>query len=99
MKEPQNTTTAVVDVNNISLSLKAREDTSEMNPSGWSIIAFAPSASIRCIRAHQPQHLDLFVRSIMALSGISSDTITSGGRLIHREITNAVHKITGSVFE
>jgi len=99
MKEPENTTTTVVEINNMSIALKARVDSSEMNPSGWSIIAFAPSASIRCVRAHQPQHLDLFVRSIMALSGVTSDTITSGGRLIHKEITNGIHKITNGTFQ
>ena len=71
MKEPNDTTTTIVDFDqNGSISIKARRDDNDMNPSGWSIIAFAPSASIRCVRAHQERHLDLFIKSILALAGI-----------------------------
>tara|TARA_R100000995_G_C3435288_1_gene100515 strand:- start:131 stop:415 length:285 start_codon:yes stop_codon:yes gene_type:complete len=69
MKEPKNTTAEVITLNNASISIKARRDNDDMNPSGWSIIVFAPSASIRCVRAHQPRHLNLFIWSILALAG------------------------------
>tara|TARA_B100001287_G_C22634466_1_gene506849 strand:+ start:574 stop:879 length:306 start_codon:yes stop_codon:yes gene_type:complete len=94
MKEPENTTAAVLDINDFSLSLKARPDENQMNPSGWSIIAFAPSASIRCVRAHQINHLDLFIKSILALVGDTHMVDT------HYELVlDTIHRITGGVFD
>tara|TARA_R100000654_G_scaffold6209_6_gene16493 strand:- start:1652 stop:1948 length:297 start_codon:yes stop_codon:yes gene_type:complete len=94
MKEPKNTTAAVIDINDFSLSLKARQDDNQMNPSGWSIIAFAPAASIRCIRAHQKRHLDLFIRSILALVGdVSLDPRH------YRLVEKTIHQITNGVFD
>jgi hypothetical protein len=102
MKEPENTTATVVTINESPISIKARADDNEMNPSGWSIIAFAPSASIRCVRAHQPKHLDLFIKSILALAGhwqldynLTSATYSSS----YKATENAIHKITQGKFK
>ena len=95
MKEPNNTTAAVMVIKYVRVSLKARPDEDDMNPSGWSIIAFAPSASVRCVRAHQPKHLDLFIRGILALTGGNRQD----GQLVQPELTEVIHQITGRVFE
>jgi len=94
MKEPNNTTAQVLELNDIVLSIKAKKDTHDMNPSGWSIIAFAPSASIRCVRANQSKHLDLFIRSILALVGdISLDPRH------YKLVEKTIHNITHGAFE
>jgi hypothetical protein len=100
MKEPENTTATIIQVPSpsaggepISVALKAKKDEHPMNPSGWSIIAFAPSASIRCVRGHQPRHLSLFIRSIVALCGHhTTDTV------LYNDIEAGVHKITQGEF-
>ena len=102
MREPSNTTAAVIDVNGVKLALKARPDNSDMNPSGWSIIAFAPSASIRCIRGHQPKHMELFIRSIMTLAGVAvslDEFWQPSEQASFDEIKKAVHRITDHTFE
>jgi len=94
MKEPDNTTSVIIDINDRTLSLKARQDDNQMNPSGWSIIAFAPAASIRCVRANQKRHLDLFIRSILALVGD-----TSPDPRHYEQVEEAIHQITGGEFQ
>ena len=94
MKEPANTTVATIDINEYTISLKARPDDNQMNPSGWSIIAFAPAASIRCVRANQKRHLDLFIRSILALVGD-----TSLDPRHYKQVEETIHRITGGEFE
>ena len=81
-----------------------------MNPSGWSIIAFAPSASIRCVRAHQPTHLALFIRSIIGLCGHRLSVHGSyteaeflgpdynKENVLIKELEDAIHKITQGEF-
>ena len=95
MKEPNDTTTTIVDFDqNGSISIKARRDDNDLNPSGWSIIAFAPSASIRCVRAHQERHLDLFIKSILALAGLNGQEYTTD----YEATEEAIHKITSNSF-
>jgi hypothetical protein len=97
MKEPKNTHAHVVLINNMKVAIKARRDDDDMNPSGWSIIAFTPSASIRCVRAHQPKHLDLFVKGVIALTGgDAGPRLPSSSYQI--DLTEIVHDITGGVF-
>tara|TARA_Y100000401_G_scaffold28292_1_gene20518 strand:+ start:23335 stop:23697 length:363 start_codon:yes stop_codon:yes gene_type:complete len=115
MKEPENTTATIIQVPSpsaggepISVALKAKKDDHPMNPSGWSIIAFAPSASIRCVRGHQPRHLSLFIRSIMALCGhrVSVESSYTPEKLgeyttdtvLYNDIEAGVHKITQGEF-
>lgn len=117
MKEPENTTSTSVEVEapclgdeSITVSLKAKKDDHPMNPSGWSIIAFAPSASIRCVRAHQPTHLALFIRSIIGLCGHRLSVHGSyteaeflgpdynKENVLIKEIEDAIHKITQGEF-
>jgi len=116
MKEPENTTATVIQIESpimgdepISVALKAKRDEHPMNPSGWSIIAFTPSASVRCVRAHQPTHLTLFIRSIIGLCGhrlsvYGSYTPSELGPDYNREnvlfskIEEGVHKITEGEF-
>jgi len=118
MKEPENTTATTIHIESpimgdeqIPVALKAKKDDHPMNPSGWSIIAFAPSASIRCVRAHQPTHLALFIRSIMALCGhrvrvhgsyTESEFLGpdyNKENVLFKEIEDAVHKITQGEFD
>ncbi len=91
MREPTNTTAEILTLNGSKIAIKARPDDSDNNPSGWSIIAFAPSASIRCVRAHQPKHLDLFIKSVMALGESTSEEL-------YREIEEVTHNVTAGAF-
>ena len=93
MREPRNTATATATLyfGDIRLQLKARRDDSDANPSGWSIIAFTYSAPIRCVRAHQPKHLELFINSIVALCNTSQWNASS-------QIEKAFHDITEGSF-
>ena len=95
MKEPSNTRAKVITLNEATISIKARTDEDDMNPSGWSIIAFAPSASIRCVRAHQQRHLDLFIRSILALSGETGFSDSSN----YKYIEETIHEVTDKAFK
>tara|TARA_R100001440_G_scaffold24346_2_gene39708 strand:+ start:7036 stop:7323 length:288 start_codon:yes stop_codon:yes gene_type:complete len=95
MKEPKNTRSKILEINGISINVKAVEDDSDSNPSGWSIICFAPSASIRCIRAHQKKHLDLFIRGILALTG---ETGFSGSPN-YNWVERTIHQVTDRTFE
>jgi len=107
MKEPDNTTSEILSIKApmggepIKLSIKARRDDHDMNPSGWSIIAFTPSASIRCVRGHQLKHLNLFIRSIIALCGhhVSEEySYTPDERPMFDEILRSIHNITQGEF-
>tara|TARA_R100000231_G_scaffold24230_3_gene22570 strand:- start:10069 stop:10434 length:366 start_codon:yes stop_codon:yes gene_type:complete len=116
MKEPENTTATVVQIESpimgnepITVAIKAKKDDHPMNPSGWSIIAFTPSASIRCVRGHQPIHLALFIRSIIAICGhqLTSEDCKGSEYLgpnyttqnvLFQKIEEAVHKITQGEF-
>lgn len=91
MREPTNTTAEILTLNGSKIAIKARPDDSDNNPSGWSIIAFAPSASIRCVRAHQPKHFDLFIKSVMALGESTSEEL-------YREIEEVTHNVTMGAF-
>lgn len=91
MKEPTDTTAEIMTLNGAKIAIKARPDDNDMNPSGWSIIAFAPSASIRCVRAHQPKHLSFFIKGIMGLGGSDSDEL-------YREIEEVIHNVTQGTF-
>lgn len=114
MKEPEDTTSEVLLIPPadmfaedpsgppVKLSIKARRDDHDMNPSGWSIIAFTPSASIRCVRAHQIKHLGLFIRSIIALCGhrVSQEySHTAEEMKLYSEIERVIHKITQGEFK
>jgi hypothetical protein len=98
MKEPTNTQTKTMHINGTKLSLKARVDDSDVNTSGWSIIAFTHSASIRCVRAHQVKHLDRFIHAIAA---ICYDT-SQYEEMLHYEETLAIYdalmEITNNTF-
>lgn len=98
MKEPRNTLTKTLHINDTKLSLKARVDDSDVNPSGWSIIAFTHSASIRCVRAHQVKHLDRFIHAIAALCYDTSQN----EEMLHYEETLAIYdalmEITNNTF-
>ena len=98
MKEPTNTQTKILHINDTKLSLKARVDDSDVNPSGLSIIAFTHSASIRCVRAHQVKHLDRFIHAIAA---ICYDT-SQYEEMMHYEETLAIYdalmEITNNTF-
>lgn len=47
--------------------IKSKRDNSVA--SGWSVIAFLPSCSIRSIKCHRPDNLTLFAEAIVAASG------------------------------
>ena len=118
MKEPENTTATNIYIESpimgdepISVALKAKRDNHPMNHSGWSVIAFAPSASIRCVRAHQPTHLALFIRSIIGLCGHRLSVHGSyteseflgpdynKENVLIKDIEDAIHKITQGEFD
>jgi len=102
MKEPENTSAAIVEIGSTRIAIKAKRDSHAMNPSGWSIIAFAPSASVRCVRVHQPEHLELFIRSIMALAeGYVNplDHRSDSEWKHHTRISDAIHQITEGEFD
>tara|TARA_R100000664_G_C2759082_1_gene148495 strand:+ start:3486 stop:3770 length:285 start_codon:yes stop_codon:yes gene_type:complete len=94
MKEPENTTAAILEINGVKLALKARPDDNDMNPSGWSVIAFAPSASVRCVRAHQRKHLEFFIRCVVTLSGLPPNDPDA-----FEKIEEELHRITRYEFE
>jgi hypothetical protein len=94
MNEPMNTFTADLmiesdyfDGDKIKLSLKSKRDNHINNPSGWSIIAFSPSASIRCVRGNQAKHVDIFIRTLQTLIGNHDE-------LVFFEIRDAIARIT-----
>jgi len=92
MREPRDTSSIVLYFDDTKVSIKARRDDSDVNPSGWSIIAFTPSASIRCVRGHQDKHLDLFIKSIISLANTYMwDS--------YEQIEEAIHKVTDREFD
>ncbi len=102
MKEPNNTSTETLFINETRLQIKARPDDSDVNPSGWSIIAFTHSASIRCVRPHQAKHLDRFVHAIIALchdpkAGMG-DELIGGDVTLHDHILDTIMKTTNNTF-
>lgn len=100
MKEPTNTQTKTLYINDTKLSLKARVDDSDVNPSGWSIIAFTHSASIRCVRAHQVKHLDRFIHAIAALCYDTTQTNDEDMLNLEESVTiyDALMEITNNTF-
>jgi hypothetical protein len=96
MKEPEDTTTTIIDVGDTHISIKAKPDDHDNNPSGWSIIAFSPSASIRCVRAHQEKHLNRFILGILAMSGSSFEDEQSK---LFEKVRDGIHTVTKGSFE
>jgi hypothetical protein len=47
--------------------IKSKRDAS--HASGWSVIAFTPSSSIRCVKCHRDDYLSCFAASIIAACG------------------------------
>jgi len=47
--------------------IKSKRDSS--HASGWSVIAFTPSSSIRCVKCHRDDSLSYFAASIIAACG------------------------------
>ena len=47
--------------------IKSKRDAS--HASGWSVIAFTPSSSIRCVKCHRDDSLSYFAASIIAACG------------------------------
>lgn len=91
MKEPEDTSTTVIEVGDTHISIKAKPDDHDNNPSGWSIIAFSPSASIRCVRAHQEKHLNRFILGILAMSGSSYEEQNSK---LFRKVREGINTVT-----
>lgn len=96
MKEPQDTKTKDLYFGNTRISIKVREDHSDVNPSGWSLMAFAPSASVRCVRGHQPKHLDLFIESVLVLADVDGD---ENNDAVYDLIANTIYKLTDGALE
>ena len=96
MREPHDTKTKDLYFGNTRISIKVREDHSDVNPSGWSLMAFAPSASIRCVRGHQPKHLDLFVESILVLADVEGEEHYDA---VYDLIMNTIYKLTNGAFD
>jgi hypothetical protein len=96
MKEPHDTKTKDLYFGNTRISIKVREDHSDVNPSGWSLMAFAPSASVRCVRGHQPKHLDLFIESVLVLADVDGD---ENNDAVYDLISNTIYKLTDGALE
>ena len=47
--------------------IKSKRDSS--HASGWSVIAFTPSSSIRCVKCHRDDSLSCFAASIISACG------------------------------
>ena len=60
-------TVTEVRVDNALVQIKSKTD--EDAPSGWSVIAFTPSCSIRCTRVHDYTWFACFVRAIIEAAG------------------------------
>jgi hypothetical protein len=60
-------TVSEVRVANALVQIKSKVD--KEAPSGWSVIAFTPSCSIRCTRTHDQQWCECFVRAIIEAAG------------------------------
>ncbi len=56
-------TTAEIQIGEVVVEIKSRR---EDNASGWSIIVFTPTGSLRCVRPHIGKVLQRFVDSIIA---------------------------------
>lgn len=98
MREPENTSTVTLNICGVRVSIKGRKDESDVNPSGWSIIAFTHSASIRCTRAHQSRHLRRFISAIIALCEPDGWDYQAQEQGVYHEIEDAIHTVTNQVF-
>jgi len=47
--------------------IKSKRDPS--HASGWSVIAFTPSSSIRCVKCHRDDYLSCYAEAIIAACG------------------------------
>lgn len=56
-----------IDINGVDVSIKSRPEND--NVSGWAVIAFTPSCSIRCAKIHREEHLTTFSETIAAAAG------------------------------
>lgn len=52
-----------ISINGFDVTIKAKQDD---NPSGWAVIAFTPSCSIRCMRTHRENLLQWFCDAVAA---------------------------------
>lgn len=57
-------TTTSFEINGTEIEIKSRREAG--SPSGWAVIAFCPSCSIRSTRIHLPQKLTSFATAIAA---------------------------------
>ena len=92
MKEPKDISSVVLYLNDTKVAIKARRDDSATNPSGWSVIVFTPSASIRCVRVHEPKHMRRFIESIISLA---CDEAWAS----YDQIKEAIHLVTDREFQ
>ena len=60
-------TVTEVRIDNALVQIKSKKDKDA--PSGWSVIAFTPSCSIRCTRVHDYTWCANFVRAIIEAAG------------------------------
>ncbi|MBO00869.1 MAG: hypothetical protein CL438_09455 [Acidimicrobiaceae bacterium] len=61
-------TVTEVKIDKTLVEIKSKRDKDA--PSGWSIIAFTPSCSIRCTRAHDDVWFSNFACAIIAAAGV-----------------------------
>ncbi|MFN4909385.1 MAG: hypothetical protein ACK5H0_10185 [Bacteroidota bacterium] len=57
-------TTTSFEINGTEIEIKSRRESG--SPSGWAVIAFCPSCSIRSTRIHLPSKLTSFATAIAA---------------------------------
>ena len=78
-----------VDIDGTYVEIKSKRDT--RHTSGWSVIAFSPSCSIRSVKTHRQDFLDDFARAIVSAcyDGDHYETYVT-------EVADAVESITDS---
>jgi hypothetical protein len=77
-------TTTSFEINGIEIEIKSRRESG--SPSGWAVIAFTPSCSIRSTRIHLPSKLTSFAMAIVA-------SASAGTLLDHKNITRVEEEI------
>ena len=60
-------TTTEIRIDNTLVEIKSKRD--KDSPSGWSVIAFTPACSIRCVRVDDWEWFKRFIRAIIEAAG------------------------------
>lgn len=89
-------TTFEIKIGDTLVEVKSKRD--KDSPSGWSVIAFTPACSIRCIRLHDRDWFNHFRDAIIAAAGVTWNSNTEEYKQLFDNLGDQIDKICGHEF-